>query len=211
MSGRRSSGVAGISALAGSKSAIRFHAKLLRPVGVSDSEGWSFLRLPQGASAELPARGMVSVEGEINGRPFVATLEPDGEGGHWLRVDRELSQAANLVIGDTVSLAISPVTVEPEPRVPSDLETALGEASEARAVWSDLTPLARRDWIQWITSGKRAETRVSRIETALSKLAAGKRRPCCFDRSGMYDKSLSCPLAEPDPTAEGSKRVESRR
>ena len=40
------------------------------------------------------------------------------------------------------------------------------------------------------------ETRVKRIEVAISKLSAGSRRPCCFDRSGMYDKSLSCPIPD---------------
>ena len=67
---------------------------------------------------------------------------------------------------------------------------------KARETWSAITAIARRDWIFWIVSGKKAETRVKRIEVALSKLSAGNRRPCCFDRSGMYDKSLSCPIAD---------------
>ena len=33
-------------------------------------------------------------------------------------------------------------------------------APKARAVWSDITPIARTDWIHWITSAKQAETRV---------------------------------------------------
>ncbi len=45
-------------------------------------------------------------------------------------------------------------------------------------------------------SGKRAEARAKRLEVARSKLAAGKRRACCFDRSGMYSKSMSCPVAD---------------
>ena len=35
-----------------------------------------------------------------------------------------------------------------------------------------------------------------RIDKGCDMLAKGKRRPCCFDRSGMYDKSLSCPVAD---------------
>ena len=65
-----------------------------------------------------------------------------------------------------------------------------------RETWAAITPVARRDWIFWIVSGKKAETRLKRIDVAMSKLSAGNRRPCCFDRSGMYDKSLSCPIAE---------------
>ena len=38
---------------------------------------------------------------------------------------------------------------------------------------------------------ERAETRAKRIGVALSKLTAGNRRPCCFDRSGMYSNSMA--------------------
>ena len=59
----------------------------------------------------------------------------------------------------------------------------------------DITAVARRDWIHWITSGKKAETRVRRIDVACDKLANGQRRACCFDRSGMYSNSLAPPQA----------------
>src|SRR5258706_8323926 len=64
---------------------------------------------------------------------------------------------------------------ESEPRAPADLRKALAAASQkARAVWSDITPVARRDWIQWIESAKRKETRLKRIESACDMLAKGK-------------------------------------
>ena len=138
---------------------------------------------------------MTTVEGTINAFPFRATLEPDGQKSHWLKVERKLSAAVGANAGDVVTLEIAPLTEEPEPRVPADLKKALAAAPKARALWSDITPMARRDWIHWITSGKRAETRGLRIEKACSMLLAGKRRPCCFDRSGFYSKSLSSPKA----------------
>jgi hypothetical protein len=174
-------------------SKIRFKAKLLRPAATRNCASWSFLTLPNTASAKLPSRGMTTVEGTINAFPFRATLEPDGKKSHWLKVERKLSEAAGADAGDVVTLEIAPVGEEPELRVPADLRKALAAAPKARALWSDITPTARRDWIHWITSGKRAETRGLRIEKTCSMLAAGKRRPCCFDRSGFYSKSLSAP------------------
>ena len=73
-----------------------------------------------------------------------------------------------------------PAGKESEPRVPTDLRTALGADPVAKSKWSALTPIARRDFISWIDSAKQAETRRSRIEKACSMLAAGKRRPCCY-------------------------------
>jgi hypothetical protein len=176
-------------------SKIRFTATLFRPAAARPVP-WTFLTLPKKASAKLPSRGQTSVEGAFNGLPFRATLEPDGQGGHWLKVDRKLRQAAGAEAGDLVTLEISPVTEEPEPKVPADLRKALASAAKARVVWSDITPAARRDWIHWIVSAKQAQTRARRIRNACSMLTAGKRRPCCFDRSGLYSKSLRCPVPD---------------
>lgn len=184
-----------------SASSLRFSATLLRPkaTGRAKAVSWSFLILPDEASEKLPSRGMVSVEGTLNGLAITVTLEPDGQGGHWLKVDRKLIERAGVAAGDIVELDITPVAREPEPSVPSDLRKALAAAPAARKAWSDITPIARRDWIQWITSGKRAETRALRIDKACDMLAKGKRRPCCFDRSGMYGKGISCPVADDGP------------
>jgi hypothetical protein len=179
----------------GPASRIRFDATLLRPAAAK-AVSWTFLVLPKQASAKLPSRGMVSVEGTLNAFPIRATLEPDGKGGHWLKVDRTMREAAGAQAGDLVALDIAPAAEEPEPTVPADLRKALAAAPKARETWSDITPVARRDWIHWIVSPKQAATRARRIATACSMLAAGKRRPCCFDRSGMYSSSLSCPVAD---------------
>jgi hypothetical protein len=186
-------------------STIRFKAKLLRSAMEpahpradqhAKTDSWTFLILPKNASAKLPSRGITAIEGTINGHAFQAVLEPDGQKSHWLKVDRKLSEAVGAEAGDVVTLEIAPTAEEPEPTVPADLKKALAVAArKARALWSDITPIARRDWIHWITSAKQPETRARRIKNACSMLAAGKRRPCCFDRSGFYSKSLSAPKA----------------
>jgi Bacteriocin-protection, YdeI or OmpD-Associated/Domain of unknown function (DUF1905) len=175
-------------------SKIRFKAKLLRPAESEKADSWAFLILPKNASAKLPSRGMTAIEGTINGFSFQAVLEPDGQKSHWLKVDRKMRKAARAEVGDVVALEITPAAQEPEPTMPSDLRKALAAAApKTRALWSNITPIARRDWIHWITSAKQEETRARRIKNSCSMLAAGKRRPCCFDRSGFYSKSLSAP------------------
>ncbi len=188
---------------------VQFKATLHRPAPNAKSvprsgaaPKWTFLRIPIDISVSLPSRALVPVEGTLNGSPFAATLEPDGDGGHWFRVEEKLRKAAGAKVGDIVALAIVPVAPDsmPEPAVPPDLRRALGAAPlKTREAWSDITPAARRDFIHWITSPKRPETRAKRIETACDMLAKGKRRPCCFDRSGMYSKSLACPVAADTP------------
>jgi len=67
-----------------------------------------------------------------------------------------------------------------EARVPTDLGKALAASPTTKPKWTDLTPIARRDFISWIDSAKQLETRKRRIEKACSMLIAGKRRPCCY-------------------------------
>lgn len=175
-------------------SKVRFKARLLRPAAPKGAS-WAFLVLPKNASAKLPTRGMTAVVGTINRRPFRATLAPDGQRSHWLKVTRATREAAGAEVGDLVTLEITSAGKEPEPRVPADLRKALAAAPKARALWSGITPIARRDWVHWITSAKRPETRARRIDNACEMLAAGKRVVCCFDRSGFYSKSFGAPEA----------------
>jgi hypothetical protein len=183
------------SAMTTSGTTIRFTSKLQQPAPPAKAGTWTFLILPLEASARLPTRGMTTVQGTINGVAFQATLDPDGRRSHWLKVGRTLRERAGANAGDVVTLEIAPTASAPEPRVPADLRKAMATAPKARALWSDLTPVARRDWIQWIASAKRPETRARRVDGACSMLASGKRRVCCFDRSGFYSKGLSAPRA----------------
>ena len=144
---------------------------------------WTILRLPKSASAKLPSRGMTLVEGTINGFRSKIVLEPDGMGSHWFRVDSNLREAAGIDADGTVRMAVEPSKAWPEPEVPTDLNKALASDSQANALWVKITPMARWDWLRWIRSTNNLETRNRRIEVALSKLRAGKRRPCCFNRN----------------------------
>lgn len=55
----------------------------------------------------------------------------------------------------------------------------VGDAA-AVATWTAITPLARNEWICWVESAKKAETRLKRIDWGRENLSDGKRRPCCW-------------------------------
>lgn|GEM_PF-784929 len=198
--GSPTTNTAGRTGKAGSSDAagIACMTRLMSPrVEGGKHASWTFLVLPAEASARLPSRGQVAAAGTLNGARFRVTLEPDGGGGHWMKVSRALRLAAGAEAGDAVHVSLKPAAEEPEPKVPADMRRALAAAGAAvRAAWSDITPAARRDFVHWVTSPKRTETRTKRIVVTCDMLAKGKRRPCCFDRSGMYSGSLSCPEAE---------------
>lgn len=65
-------------------------------------------------------------------------------------------------------------------KVPIDLRKVLMADEKTLAQWEDLTPLARNEWICWVESVKKPETRKKHIERVRTDLRRGKRRPCCW-------------------------------
>lgn len=65
-------------------------------------------------------------------------------------------------------------------KVPTDLRETLTSDLKALAAWQSLTPLARNEWICWVISVKRPETRKQHLERMRSELKDGVRRPCCW-------------------------------
>lgn len=64
--------------------------------------------------------------------------------------------------------------------VPEDLNTLLNANPNLRAQWDSLTPLARNEWICWVTIVKKPETRLQHLDRLSVDLMEGKRRPCCW-------------------------------
>lgn len=166
------------------------------------------VRLPQGASSELPSRGQVAVEARVTGgagderHDWSTVIEPDGRKGHWLAVDAELQAALSLRDGDRVEVKVEPAAGWPEPELPEDLDAALADAPDIADSWADITPMARWEWVRWVGATKNPDTRERRIEVSVDKLRKGSRRPCCFDLSSCTDPELakSGKLIEVDPS-----------
>lgn len=167
-------------------SPIRFDAVL------HTTSGQAILRLPDVASKKLPSRGQVAVRGTISGCDFQTVLEPDGEFGHWMKVDATLQKAADVGSGDTATVELEPTQEWPEPSVPQDLRAALSDSPrEARELWQAITPMARWEWVRWVNATKSLSTRKRRVAVTISKLTSGARRPCCFNLAGCTDPELS--------------------
>jgi hypothetical protein len=169
-----------------SAATLRFDATL------SKIDKSTVLRLPEKASAKLPSRGQVAVQGKINGHRFQSVLEPDGHFGHWMRIDGKLQKSAALGAGHTATLEIEPIKAWPEPKVPQDLETALSAAApKIQGLWKAITPMARWEWVRWVNATPNPDTRKRRVEVSISKMNNGKRRPCCFNLASCTDPNLS--------------------
>lgn len=73
-----------------------------------------------------------------------------------------------------------PITAEALHETPADLEATLAANSALLNKWNSLTPLARNEWICWVTIVKKAETRQDHLKRLQEEILEGKRRPCCW-------------------------------
>jgi len=64
--------------------------------------------------------------------------------------------------------------------LPADLKNTITSSHKAHEAWEDVTVLARNEWICWVTSAKKPETRIHRIKRTCEQLLSRKRRPCCW-------------------------------
>ena len=72
----------------------------------------------------------MAVQATVNGHACQTVVEPDGESGHWVRIDAKQQQAAALRAGDTAEVDLVPLEDWPEPKVPRDLQAALAAAPD---------------------------------------------------------------------------------
>lgn len=135
----------------------------------SEQEGMLLL----GAMPGVPDGTMV--EGTSNGYPIRGKVT-----GESIEISRAAIEAAQLKPGCAVTVEITRMGEEPEPRPPADLCEALASRPAAYETWTQTTANARRDWILFITTAKQPETRKRRIDRAVDQLGRGQRRVCCF-------------------------------
>ena len=71
---------------------------------------------------------------------------------------------------------------KPPVRLPGDLSAALKTNSKARATYEGFSPSHRRDYVEWITEAKGADTRARRVKTAVEWMAEGKSRNWKYEK-----------------------------
>lgn len=143
----------------------RFSAELQAGRG-----GGAYVLLPAEVLAALGGGSRFRVTGVLNGVAFDSSTMAMGGGRVCLGLHKATRQAAGVEIGDTVD-----VTVERDDRprqleVPEDLQAALATEPEAAAAFDRLSFSHRREYVQWITSAKRPDTRARRVAQTLERL-----------------------------------------
>src|SRR5579864_5106307 len=112
----------------------------------SDRLRWVIARLPFDAAKFWGKRGQIKVQGQINGFAFGATLFPDGQGGHFLIVNKKMLSGGKTAPGLTAKFRLQPDTT---PRIavppPAELLRELGQSKRLMKYYESLNSSRRND------------------------------------------------------------------
>jgi hypothetical protein len=150
---------------------VTFEAEIL---GRGPNGAWAYVRFPFEALEIFGRKGQIAVRGAINGFAYRNSLMPRGDGSHILGVSKELQQGANAVVGDIVTITLEFDDAPREVVVPADLQSSLKKSGTKAEAFEALSYSHRKEFVDWIESAKRPETRAARIEKTIVMLAERK-------------------------------------
>ncbi len=137
----------------------------------ADRLRWVIARIPIDAAKIWGKRGQMKVQGEINGFAFTATLFPDGQGRHFLIVNKKMLGGGKTAAGLTAKFRLQPdttprITVSP----PAELLRELGQSKRLLKFFESLSPSRRHEIAKWIAQCKTSEARTRRSEQIAERL-----------------------------------------
>ena len=152
--------------------AIEFDAVITK----SDHGSGAYVSFPCDLHSTFGTKAQVKVHCEFDGVPYRGSIVNMGA-GPCIGILKAIREQLGKQPGDTVHVKL---WKDDEPRIveiPEDLQVALDTAPQIREIFELLSYSRKREYVQWITSAKKEETRKARVEKTLIKLGEGKKSP----------------------------------
>lgn len=120
-------------------------------------------------------RGQVKIKCMIEGHAYKGSIAAMGGGRHVLGVLKKIREAANKKPGDEIHIILARDTDERTVEIPEDLQKLLAENAIAQTNFQKFSYTSQKEYVRWITSTKKPETRQNRLEKAMEMISAGKK------------------------------------
>jgi hypothetical protein len=149
-----------------------FKATLATPDAVG---AWTYLTVPFKAEEVFGKQAQIPVKGTLNDIPYRGSLMPHGDGRHFMVVNKTLQKNCGASTGEQVEVTMQ---LDDEIRTvipPGDFKEALNKHAAINQSFQKLAYSHQKEYASWITSAKKPETRLSRIDKALQMIADNKR------------------------------------
>jgi hypothetical protein len=149
-----------------------FEAVLVKPAAVG---AWTYVTVPFDIEEQYGSKSQVAVKGTINGVAYKGSLMPHGNGTHYMVVNQALRDAAKAEAGSAINVTMERDEDERSVTVPDDFADQLEANEAAGAFFQNLAYSYQKEYISWIETAKKAETRIDRISKAIQRLSEGRK------------------------------------
>ena len=137
----------------------------------------TFVRFPFDVFEEFGTKGQVKVKATIDGAVYRGSLANMGMGCHILGVTHVIRKQIGKSSGYQVKIILEKDTEERIVNIPEDLSRLFKKNKSASDLFNSLSYTNRKEYVTWIESAKRTETRDARLKSAIEKLKKGLKNP----------------------------------
>lgn len=153
---------------------FKFEALLENPQPHMDA---AFIAFPYDVRKTFGTNGMVKVRATFDGHPYRGVLANMGTKHHVILVRKDVRNAIGKQVGDTVEVTIERDVIERTVEIPEDLGKLFNRNKKLKDFFDSLSYTNRKEYVQWITSAKRINTRQNRVALTIEKLKSGLKNP----------------------------------
>jgi len=151
---------------------VSFVATIIQHEGMNAG----YIEFPYSVQEVFGTRGMVKVKALFDGTvEYRGVLSNMGTGCHILILTQEIRRKLGKTFGDAVSVELEKDLDVREVIVPEYVQDLLDENPDERTFFEKLSYTHRKEYINWITSAKKEETRAKRLVSFIEKLQQKKR------------------------------------
>jgi hypothetical protein len=137
----------------------------------------AFIAFPYNVKEIFDTRGQVKVKATFDGYAYRGILSTMGGGKHGILVRKDVRAAIGKKIGDKVVVVIEQDLEERIVDLPTELSGLLKKNKKANDFFENLSFTNRKEYARWISTAKREETKLNRLEQTLKKLLDKKKNP----------------------------------
>ncbi|WP_263357852.1 YdeI/OmpD-associated family protein [Acidicapsa ligni] len=147
-----------------------------RLVAKGPNGAWTHLIIPFDVVKVFGSKARVPVTGTLNDISFRNSVMPVGDGTHYMNINKELLAAANTKAGELVQVTMAIDKAERTVDVPEELQKSLKKNKEAASFFDSLAYSHKKEYVDWIVSAKKPETKTARVDKTIEMLHAKQRR-----------------------------------
>ena len=136
----------------------------------------AYISVPFDVEKVYSTKANVKVKVTFDGHPYRGLIANMGN-GHCIGVRKDIREAIGKSAGDTVTVTVKKDTDARVVKVSPEIQKILTKNSQARSFFNTLSYTNQKEYVLWISSAKKTETKEKRLSEILTKLLAGKKNP----------------------------------